>query len=149
MTAPPLVGYRRVGAVAHIELQRPDKLNALTDQMIRDLRATLDQFDLDEAASVAILSGRGRAFCAGADVKERQLRPRDELERLGGVESRDARIGDVMLDSARWKPVIAAVHGHVIGAGLRLALHCELIVADEATQFRLAEVARGLDAGPA
>lgn len=143
-----LVTYRRENRLGHIELTRPEKLNALNDEMIRELRAALEEFDADDEAYVGIISGQGRAFCSGADVAERQLRPREELQRLGGPEGRDTRIGDVLLDSVNWKPIIAAVHGHIIGAGIRLALHCELVVADTTSRFRLAEVGRGLDAGP-
>jgi len=144
----PLVHYHSADRIGYIQLSRPDKLNALNDAMVGELRAALEEFDYDDQANVGIISGEGRAFCSGADVAERQLRPAAELARLGGPEGRGARIGEVMLDAVNWKPVIAAVHGHVIGAGLRLVLHCELTVADSTARFRLAEVGRGLDAGP-
>src|SRR5262245_34387055 len=66
-----LVEYSRQGAIVHIVLNRPQKLNALTTEMIRQLRAALDRFDHDENAEICILSGAGKAFCAGADVHDR------------------------------------------------------------------------------
>lgn len=143
-----LVHYRSHNRIGYIELARPGKLNALNDEAVIDLQTAIEAFDVDDQVDVGILSGQGSSFCSGADVAERQLRTPEELARLGGPEGRRARVGDVLLDSVSWKPILAAVHGHVIGAGLRLMLHCDLAIADETTRFRLPEVARGLDAGP-
>ena len=132
------------GPVTHITLNRPDKLNALTDDMVRRLRVVLEEFDDDPASRVAIVSGAGRAFCSGADINQRFMRSDEEFERYGSPAPRDARAQDVLLRFVNWKPVIAAVHGYVLGAGLMLALCCDLVLADEGTKFQIAEVKHGL-----
>ncbi len=74
----------RKGRITYITLNRPQLLNAVNDTMHQELVDALSEFDTDEEAWIAILSGKGRCFSSGADVKQRQLRPREELERLGG-----------------------------------------------------------------
>ena len=76
--------YEKKGKIAHITLNRPQILNAYNDTMGDELLQAHREFDQDDDLHVLILSGAGRAFCSGADVKQRQLRPRDELKRLGG-----------------------------------------------------------------
>ena len=137
------VEYSREGDIAWIKLNRPRKLNALTDDMIKRLRAALVTYDEDEDARVAILHGAGKGFCAGADVFQRQLRSRKDLEGSGGSQRRE-RLEDVVYGQENWKPIIGLVHGYAIGAGLGLLLECEIVVADVETRFRVAETARGL-----
>jgi enoyl-CoA hydratase/carnithine racemase len=139
-----LVEYRREGRIAQIRLNRPEKLNALTDGLVVELRDALVRLDEDEDAWIGIVAGEGRAFCTGADVRQRQLRPREELARLGGPQSRTARLQDVLYNMVNWKPVFAAVHGYAMGAGLNLALECDWSVADRSSQFRVIETSRGL-----
>ena len=71
-----LVEYECSEHIATITLNRPDKLNAVNDEMVREIAAALKRFDADNEARVAILCGRGRAFSSGADVQQRQLRSR-------------------------------------------------------------------------
>jgi enoyl-CoA hydratase/carnithine racemase len=139
------IDYEVSDGIAYITLNRPEVRNALSDAVIRELRGLLIRMDDDPHASVGVLSGVGKAFCSGADVKQRQLRPRDELRRLGGPEARDARTGDLPYGLVNWKPLIAAVHGYAMGAGLYLAMMCDLIVAAEGTQFQITETVRGTD----
>jgi enoyl-CoA hydratase/carnithine racemase len=139
------IEYKVQDRIAFITLNRPSKLNALTDEMVVDLRQTLFRFDDDEDAHVAILSGEGRSFCSGADVGQRRLRPPEELRRLGEAQNRGARIQDLMHGFTNWKPIVAAVHGHVLGAGLYISLLCEMIVAAENTRFQITETAIGTD----
>ena len=136
--------YECVERIATITLNRPSKLNAFDDNQVRRLAEALRRFDIDPAADVAILCGRGRAFSSGADVQQRQLRTREEFERLGGPQGHDANAADLLTRSVNWKPVIAAAHGYVMGLGLGLLLECELIVAEQATQFQVTETGRGL-----
>ena len=132
--------------VAHIELNRPAVLNAVNDQMVLDLRRGLVQFDEDPDARAAVLSGSGRAFSSGADLRELQLRPVDEAERVGSPTARDARDkAGLFFESTNTKPLIAALHGYALGAGVLLALTCDYVVADPGTQLQLTEVAIGLD----
>jgi len=141
------IKYGVKDGIAHITLNRPRVLNALNDTMNQELLDAFRGFDTDDQAMVAILSGKGRCFCSGADVKQRQLRPPEELARLGGPVG--ARPSDGVLGLGRavnWKPVISAVNGYAIGAGFSMAMECDLVVAAENTQFQITEVGRGLGA---
>jgi enoyl-CoA hydratase/carnithine racemase len=139
-----LVEYECRDTIATITLNRPDKLNAVNDDMVREMAAALSRFDTDNDAYVAILCGRGRAFSSGADVRQRQLRSREEFERHGGAQAQDASSHDLLLRSVNWKPVIAAVHGYVLGLALGLVLECDLIVGEAGTKFQVTETPRGL-----
>ena len=141
-----LVLYGCADKVATITLNRPDKLNAVSDEVVAQLADALRRFDLDPEAEVAILNGRGRAFSSGADVRQRQLRSRAEFEKLGGPQGWGTNSADLLSRSVNWKPVIAAVHGHVLGLALGLTLECDLIVAAAGTRFQLTETSRGLGA---
>jgi enoyl-CoA hydratase/carnithine racemase len=138
------VDYERKGNIVTIAMNRPEKLNAVSDEVVRQLMTAFREFDADPEAHVAILCGRGRAFCSGADVHQRQLRSREEFERLGGPQGQGANSGDLLMQSVNWKPVIAAVHGYVLGLGLGMVLDCDLIVAEAGTKFHLTETSRGL-----
>ena len=141
-----LVDYSCAERIATIALNRPDKLNAVSDEVVAQLADALRRFDLDPEADVAILTGRGRAFSSGADVRQRQLRSRDEFERLGGPQGWGTNSADLLTRAVNWKPVIAAVHGYVLGLALGLTLECDLIVAAAGTRFQLTETSRGLGA---
>lgn len=138
------VDYACKDHIVTIAMNRPEKLNAVSDEVVRQLIDAFRRFDADPDAWVAILCGRGRAFCSGADVHQRQLRSREEFERLGGPQGHGANSGDLLTQSVNWKPVIACVHGYVLGLGLGMVLDCDLIVAEEGTQFQLTETSRGL-----
>lgn len=130
--------------IATITMNRPKKLNAIDDDMVRAIMAAMDRFDMDDDAHTAILCGNGRAFCSGADVRARQLRSQEDLRSKGGPSAKDAKSGDIFLRSVNWKPVIAAVHGYVLGLGLGLAFDAELVVAEAGTKFQVTETPRGL-----
>jgi enoyl-CoA hydratase/carnithine racemase len=140
------VEYSCADKIATITLNRPDKLNAVSDEVVAQLAAAFRRFDLDPQAEIAILNGNGRAFCSGADVRQRQLRSREEFEKLGGPQGWGTNSADLLTKSVNWKPVIAAVHGYVLGLGLGLTLECDLIVAEAGTRFQLTETSRGLGA---
>lgn len=139
-----LVEYACSDRIATITLNRPDKLNAVNDDMVRSLAAALQRFDTDDDAWVAILCGRGRAFSSGADVQQRQLRSREEFMRHGGAQAQDASSHELFLRAVNWKPVIAAVHGYALGLGYALVQRADLVVAAEGTKFQIREVQRGL-----
>lgn len=142
-----LVTYERDGEVATITLNRPDKLNAFSDELVGALGEELHRFDMDDEAQVAILCGNGRAFSSGADVKQRQLRSREEFLRLGGPQGRGTHSSDLLTKAVNWKPVIAAPHGYVLGLSVGIVLECDLVVAEEGTRFQVTETGRGLGAG--
>ena len=143
-SAQELMEYSRDGNIVTIRFNRPDRLNAFSDDMVLALGDALRRFDTDPDAHLAILCGKGRAFSSGADVHQRQLRPREELERLGGPEGSGARVGDLLTQAVNWKPVIAAVHGYVLGLAVGITLECDLIVAEEGTRFQITETSRGI-----
>jgi enoyl-CoA hydratase/carnithine racemase len=144
MSANQNIEYKCADKIAVISLNRPQKLNAIDDEMVRSLMASLHEFDMDDEAHTAILCGNGRAFCSGADVRARQLRSAEELKQKGGPSAGDAKSSDIFVRSVNWKPVIAAVHGYVLGLGIGLALDCELVVAEAGTKFQITETPRGL-----
>ncbi|MCC6472294.1 MAG: enoyl-CoA hydratase/isomerase family protein [Burkholderiales bacterium] len=137
------VRYRVEDRIAYIMLDRPDKLNAMSDKVVGEVRLAFQHFDLDPDAFVAIVHGAGRAFTSGADVRQRQLRPREELESFG-LWSPETRRRDLFFDFVNWKPIIAAAHGYVMGMGVGLCLSCDLVIAAASTQFQVTEVGRGL-----
>lgn len=140
------VEYRVEGKIAYITLNRPEVLNALTDDTVIELRDMLYRFDDDPDAWAAILSGNGRAFCSGADVRKRLMRPREEQERLGGGQGRGSHLDELWYRHTNWKPVIAAVHGFATGAGLYFSMMADMLVAAEGTKFQISETKRGWSA---
>ncbi|EME63638.1 enoyl-CoA hydratase/isomerase family protein [Amycolatopsis decaplanina] len=130
------VDYALDDGIAVIWLNRPERLNAVVAELVDDLLEALDAAAKSDARAV-VLAGRGRAFCAGHDLKEPtpegDSRPR--LDRLQDVTRR--------LRGLR-QPVIAAVHGYAIGAGAEFAMGCDLILAAEDAVFAFPEVSLGL-----
>lgn len=139
-----LVLYEVRDRVATITLNRPARLNAFNDDLGRAALSAMRRFDLDPEADAAVLTGAGRAFSSGADVRQRQLRPREEMEKHGGPQARDANAEDLLFDCVHWKPVICAPHGYVLGLAPGIALECDLIVAETGTKFQVTEAPRGL-----
>ena len=140
-----LVHYELDNYIATIRLNRPEKLNAFNDELVVALQGALRRFDAAQDAHIAVLTGNGRCFSSGADVQQRQLRSREEFERLGGAQGQDANSGDLLTKSVNWKPVVAAAHGYVLGLAIGLVLQSDLIVAEEGTKFQVTEIPRGLD----
>jgi enoyl-CoA hydratase/carnithine racemase len=141
-----LVEYASEDHVVTLTLNRPEKLNAFNDELVVALTDALRRFDADPDAYVAILRGNGRAFSSGADVQQRQLRSREEFQRLGGPQGFGAHSADLLTKSVNWKPVIAAPHGYVLGLAVGIVLESDLIVAEAGTKFQITETPRGLGA---
>jgi 2-(1,2-epoxy-1,2-dihydrophenyl)acetyl-CoA isomerase len=124
------------GGIATITLNRPDKLNAFTGTMREDLLQALRACEEDEAVRVAVITGAGRAFCAGGDVEYMR-----GLQKNGDVASLrkllDAGRHVILAIASMTKPVIAAVNGIAAGAGCNLALACDYRIASE--QAKLSE----------
>ena len=133
-----LVDVELEDAVARIFLNRPEKANALNSAMLSALAAALESLDL-ATLRVVVLAGRGRNFCGGADAAE-----------LKGLDPQTApmfvtRIHEVCKAiRALPVPVVAKLHGAVIGAGLEIAAACDLRVAAEGTKFSMPEVRLGI-----
>lgn len=123
--------------VALVWLNRPERLNAVAPELVDDLLAALGEVAADEEVRAVVLAGRGRAFCAGHDLKapEPEGDSRVRLERLQDVTRRLRALP---------QPVLAAVHGYAIGAGAEFALGCDLILAADDATFAFPEVGLGL-----
>lgn len=133
-----VVEYEVVGGVARIHLNRPRRLNAVVPELVEGLNAALDRA-LEEEVGAAVLAGRGRAFCSGADLKRREP-PVSEAE----LRRRMQRVQDVTRRVRRVPfPVISAVHGYALGAGCEFALACDLVVAARDAVFGFPEVGVG------
>ncbi|HYI10218.1 MAG TPA: enoyl-CoA hydratase [Thermoanaerobaculia bacterium] len=130
-------------AVATVTLDRPDKLNAFTGTMREDLLEALRACESDEAVRVVVLTGAGRAFCAGGDVEYMST-----LQATGDVESFRKLLDagrDVILQIATMsKPVLASVNGVAAGAGCNLALACDYRIASDAAKLSQSFVKIGL-----
>lgn len=126
------VRVEREGALALITLARPERLNALTPEMMEQLADATAALQKDREVRAVLLRGEGRAFCAGADVGTMK-----ELDVLTGRQ-RIQRAHRVIANLANLdKPVIAAVRGATVGVGWSLALACDLILASENASFCL------------
>jgi methylglutaconyl-CoA hydratase len=122
-----------------LTLTRPDALNALSSEMCQQFLAALTRVDQDPAARVLILTGEGRAFCAGADLKEREGAPPEAIWR------HNRGIFQIPLGLERLAvPVIAAINGFALGGGCELALGCDLRWAASAAELGCPEVTRGI-----
>jgi enoyl-CoA hydratase len=129
----PLVTYRREGKIGYIGLNRPEKLNAINDQMFADYHTALSSFIADGEARVGILYGEGRSFCVGMDLSPAARTAHDgpitdDRENIQGAAEAWLRLWDCP------KPVIAQIHGYCIAGGTQLPIFCDLVaVADDAT----------------
>jgi len=138
------VSYRYIlyevrGRVAVITLNRPEKLNAWVYQMGLDLGDALHEANEDDGVGALVLTGAGRAFCAGADIIEEFKRRADAQDAGTSVEdmegdmaSRFTALRDLLLHG---KPTIAAIHGYAIGVGLTLPLNCDIRIVAEGTKL--------------
>ncbi len=129
-----LVEIDAAAGIGTLTLNRPDALNALTVPMKQELLAALRRIERDAAVRAVILTGAGRAFCAGQDLRER-LQP-DAVPL--GVEVRDRYNPIIRAMRAMPKPIVAAINGVAAGAGASIAMACDLRIASEAASFALA-----------
>ena len=135
-----LVQVERDGAVAVVLLNRPDRLNALSDELMDELVSTLGELDGDDGVRAIVLGGNERAFAAGADIGELAQASAIDLYYQRRVERWDAIRG-------LWTPLVAAVSGYCLGGGCELALSCDLIVASETAEFGQPETGLGIIPG--
>ncbi|MCU9837555.1 enoyl-CoA hydratase [Ruegeria sp. WL0004] len=133
------------GAVAHLEMNAPERLNALSDEMLAALQAEFDALRDDRSIRAVILSGAGKAFCAGHDLK--QMTAGRQAEDGGKAYFKDLfdRCARMMMSvQSLPQPVIARVHGIATAAGCQLVATCDMAVAAEGTRFGVNGVNIGL-----
>ena len=147
--------YQVADRIATITLNRPDKLNAWTATMERQVHSAVEDAERDQNVRVIVLTGAGRAFCAGADmsllstVAEKGL---DAARSAQVVSKTESKADGVRADfrhkysyfPAVKKPVIAAINGPVVGLGLVIALYCDIRFASDAARFGTTFARRGL-----
>lgn len=144
------IRYEVADGIATITLHRPESLNAYTDLMRRELIDVVDRTDADDGVRVVVLTGTGRAFCAGADLAggaktfdydAAEVPP--DVERVDGV-PRDGGGTTALRFAASKKPIIAAVNGPAVGIGATMLLPADIRIAAESARFGFVFVRRGL-----
>ncbi|GAA6165141.1 enoyl-CoA hydratase [Pelagimonas sp. KU-00592-HH] len=136
---------RDVNAVAHLHMNAPERLNALSDEMLAALQSEFDALKDDRSVRAIVLSGAGKAFCAGHDLK--QMTAGRQSEDGGKAYFKDLfdRCARMMLTvQSLPQPVIAKVHGIATAAGCQLVATCDMAVAAEGTRFGVNGVNIGL-----
>ena len=140
------IRYDAAGGVATITLNRPEKLNAVTTVMIRELMAAFDAADTDDAVRAVIVTGAGRAFCAGADLSggTRTFDRSKPEDTAGDTEHRDGggRVSLRIYDMK--KPVIAAINGPAVGFGATMTLPMDIRIASSSARMGFVFSRRGV-----
>ena len=147
--ADPLVRYEAENQVGIITLNRPEKLNAISAELQRLLADAFTRADADADTSVVLLRAEGRSFCAGYDISAKE--PGKDAWRSDPTKAHQhlsAQLDFEMMPWAMRKPVIASVHGHVMGGGCELVMLCDLTIAADNAIFGEPEV-RFSSVGPA
>jgi len=136
-----VVLYERRGPAAWVTLNRPDKLNAMSVEVVRRLGERLREAEADEAVKVVVLTGAGRAFSAGYDISE------EVGDRIESADQwRAALVPDVELAMQLWslpRPTIAAVRGWCLAGACELAMACDMVIATEDSRFGEPEIRYG------
>jgi len=147
------VDYEQKGPVAIVRMNRYERRNSTSREMMRDMSAAFERFELDPSVRVAILTGVRGCFSSGADTKDpatKEKMSEEERRELAKEESKERRFGvyQRLREGKILKPLIAAVNGYAIGAGAMMAWRSDLVVAAESAYFQLREIHMGLmDAG--
>src|SRR5258708_31214453 len=134
-----MIELEREGGIARIFLNRPEKVNALDSRMLESLAEHLERLAAEDGLRVVLLAGRGKVFCGGADVGE--LASLDQSSAPAFVAKVHRVCGALR---ALRVPVVARLHGAVIGAGLEIAAACDLRIAAQGTRFAMPEVRLGI-----
>lgn len=133
------------GPVAHLRLNAPERLNPLSDAMLAALQAQIDALGQDETIRAVVISGAGKVFCAGHDLREMQAGRQAEDKGAAYFADLFERCAQVMTGLTRLpQPVIAQVHGIAAAAGCQLVASCDMAVAAEDARFAVNGVNIGL-----
>lgn len=133
------VAYKTQDNIAEIRLNRPNRLNAVVQRLYDDVLLALDQAERDKAVRVIVLTGEGRAFCVGADMKEHKA-GRPAFERRQYLMSEQKLCRRLV---SHPKPIIAAVNGYALGAGAEMAIACDFIAMAKSARIALPEIGLG------
>ncbi len=136
-----LILYERRGPSAWITLNRPKKLNAMTDALVDQLEAALDRAEADDEVRIVVVRGAGRAFCAGYDLEQESHEGEPSITEWHELLSRDVAV--TMKLWALSKPTIAAVHGWCLAGGMEVAMACDLLICTDDARFGEPEVRFG------
>ena len=130
------------GGIGYLTLNRPEVFNAISQELIDEMRDALARVDADEEIRVLIITGAGKGFQAGADIRELSvMRPMDILRWNEGIVRNNAAVEDLR------QPVIAAINGVAMGGGLELAISCQFRIIEEGVKLGLPEVKLGIIPG--
>jgi enoyl-CoA hydratase/carnithine racemase len=132
--------YETTGTVGVVTLNRPERLNAIGAELLGDLHAALTQAQGDPSTRVVILTGAGRAFCAGDDLKAFDQQARDAASIAATCDSIQQITRDIMFGP---KLVVGAVHGYAVGGGFEWVLNCDMVVAADDLVCFFPEMALG------
>lgn len=164
-TPPPIVSSHLlikfpIPKVLHLQLNRPAQMNSMTDDLEADISKTLAWFEMEPSLWVLVLSGSGRAFCAGQDLKQwlsKQGKRSVEMAPDGQTPLQSSQDNADMVNRATQKggfgslstfrsskPILLSVDGLVMGGGMEILLNCDLVVASSRAKFALPEVLRGV-----
>jgi len=127
------ISYDKNDGVATVILNIPEKLNCMNDTLISELRSVINEIEGDDSVGAVILTGAGRAFCAGGDISE--MMEKNYTSVTGYQHMKEYHKFAAELVNMK-KPVIAAVNGVAVGGGFSLALLCDVIIASETANFR-------------
>jgi enoyl-CoA hydratase/carnithine racemase len=116
------------GPVSTVTLNRPERLNAISGDLLDDLHDALTEVNMDEGCKVIVFTGAGRAFCAGDDLKEFGKQTENDASIRSHVSRIQQITRDLMLNG---KPVVGAMHGFAVGGGFEWLLNCDLVLASE------------------
>ena len=142
------LSYQTANRIATITLNQPESLNSFTTQMLLELRDAFSEAEIDNDVGVIVLTGAGRGFCAGQNLKERE-RSADQSKYDLGQSLRERYVPIVTAIRSSTKPIIGAINGIAAGAGANVALACDIVIAKESASFLQAFTRIGLmpDAG--
>lgn len=132
------------GSIRLLTLNRPEKLNAINDALSHALKSAIKEATSDDNVSVILLTGAGRAFSAGADLKEAASNGRRPQREALNSAINSTSVYNALI--ACDKPVIAAVNGYALGAGSAIAVSCDLVLASDDAVFGYPELKHGLAA---
>lgn len=128
---------KRDSAIAILTLNRPKALNALSDALVGEIVSKLQELDADDSIRATVLTGSGKAFAAGADIKEMGSRTSYAEVRTQAMLAHWSGVSSIR------KPIVAAVNGFALGGGCELAMSCDIIIASEKAKFGQPEIKLG------